>query len=60
MKPNSGFLGVLAWIARIANQNPATVHTVARLEYQHRLGIPWDRRHRLGYSAPPQSLHLHS
>lgn len=43
---------------RIARQNPAIIPTVLRMEYRHRLGIPLDRRFRLGRSAPPTNLSI--
>lgn len=48
--------GLLARVLKIALRNPAALHTAFRLEYRHRLGIPRDRRHRPGYSAPPTNL----
>ncbi len=41
---------------QIAWRNPAIVHTVLRMEYRHRLGIPLDRRFQAGRSAPPTNL----
>jgi MoaA/NifB/PqqE/SkfB family radical SAM enzyme len=42
----------------LLRRNPWIMHTVARMEYRHRIGIPFDRRYRPGLSGPPSNLAL--
>jgi Fe-coproporphyrin III synthase len=37
-------------------RDPHIIPGVVRMEYRHRLGIPWERRFRPGYSAPPTNI----